>query len=45
MVYSRLGRTEAAKAEADAFLQLKRKEGVLAPPQEKLQPGTSEKAR
>lgn len=45
MVYSRLGRTEAAKAEADAFLRLKSKEGILAPPQDRLQPGTSEKAR
>ncbi len=45
MVYSRLGRTEAAKAEAAAFLRLKSKEGVLAPSQEKLQPETSEKAQ
>jgi len=45
MVYSRLGRTEAAKAEAAAFLRLKSKEGVLAPPMEKLSSGTSEKAR
>ena len=36
MVYSRLGRSEQAKAESDAFLRLKSKEGVLAPPQEKL---------
>jgi tetratricopeptide (TPR) repeat protein len=33
MVYSRLGRTQEAKAEADAFLALKAKEGVLAPPE------------
>jgi predicted Zn-dependent protease len=45
MVYSRLGRTEAAKAEAAAFLRLKSKEGVLAPPMEKLGSGTSEKTR
>jgi len=45
MVYSRLGRTQASKAEAAAFLRLKSKEGVLAPPQEKLQPETGEKTR
>jgi tetratricopeptide (TPR) repeat protein len=45
MIYSRLGRTEAAKAEAAAFLRLKSKEGVLAPPMEKLSSGTSEKTR
>jgi tetratricopeptide (TPR) repeat protein len=36
MVYGRLGRIEQAKAESDAFLRLKSKESVLAPPQEKL---------
>ncbi len=35
MVYSRLGRTQEAKAEADAFLTLKAKQGVLAPPEDK----------
>lgn len=35
MVYSRLGRTQEAKAEADAFLALKAKQGVLAPPEER----------
>ena len=35
MVYSKLGRTQEAKAEADAFLVLKAKQGVLAPPEEK----------
>jgi tetratricopeptide (TPR) repeat protein len=36
MVYSRLGRAQEAKAESDAFLALKNKEDVMAPPQEKL---------
>ena len=45
MVYSRLGRTQEAKVEAAAFLQLKSKEGVLAPPQEKLNSRNSEKTR
>ena len=36
MVYSKLGRAQQAKAESDAFLALKDKEGVMAPPQEKL---------
>jgi tetratricopeptide (TPR) repeat protein len=36
MVYSRMGRTEKAKAEAQAFLVLKKKEEVLAPAGEKL---------
>ena len=45
MVYSRLGRTEAAKAEAAAFLRLKNKEGVLAPPQEKLKSSVQEKTQ
>ena len=35
MVYSRLGRTQAAKTEAAAFLVLKKREGILAPPGEK----------
>jgi len=45
IVYSRLGRMQEAKAESAAFLRLKGKEGVLAPPQEKLNAGTSEKTR
>jgi predicted Zn-dependent protease len=36
MVYSKLGRTTEAKAESAAFLVLKNKEGVMAPPKEKL---------
>jgi tetratricopeptide (TPR) repeat protein len=36
MVYTRLGRRQAAKAESAAFLALKNKEGVMAPPKEKL---------
>jgi tetratricopeptide (TPR) repeat protein len=36
MVYSKLGRAQEAKAESDAFLALKNKEDVMAPPQEKL---------
>jgi tetratricopeptide (TPR) repeat protein len=36
MVYSRLGRAQAAKAEAAAFLVLKKKEGILAPPDQKM---------
>ena len=44
MVYGRLGRMQQAKAESDAFLRLKSREGVLAPPQEKLKPSPSGKA-
>ena len=36
MVYTKLGRTKEAKAESAAFLVLKNKEGVMAPPKEKL---------
>jgi tetratricopeptide (TPR) repeat protein len=36
MVYSKLGRTREAKAESAAFLVLKKKEEVMAPPKEKL---------
>ena len=36
MVYTKLGRTQEAKAEAAAFLALKNKEEVMASPQEKL---------
>jgi tetratricopeptide (TPR) repeat protein len=36
MVYSRMGQTEKAKAEEQAFLVLKKKEDVLAPAAEKL---------
>jgi tetratricopeptide (TPR) repeat protein len=36
MVYAKVGRTQEAKAESDAFLALKKKEGVMASPQEKL---------
>jgi tetratricopeptide (TPR) repeat protein len=45
MVYSRLGRVQAAKAEASAFMALKSKEGILAPPSEKLKSAASEKTR
>jgi tetratricopeptide (TPR) repeat protein len=45
MVYSRLGRTQAAKAEASAFIALKGKEGVLAPPEDKLKPSVKEKTQ
>jgi tetratricopeptide (TPR) repeat protein len=40
IAYSRLGRAEEAKAEAAAFLSLKEKEGVLAPPGKKVRHGT-----
>ena len=36
MVYSKLGRTQEAKAESGAFLALKNKEEVMESPQEKL---------
>ena len=36
MVYSKLGRTQEAKAESDAFLALKNKEEVMESPREKL---------
>jgi hypothetical protein len=36
MVYTKLGRTQEAKAEAAAFLALKSKEEVMASPEEKL---------
>ena len=36
MVYTRLGRTKDAKAESAAFLVLKNKEEIMAPPKEKL---------
>jgi hypothetical protein len=36
MVYTKLGRAKEAKAESAAFLVLKSKEEVMAPPQEKL---------
>lgn len=36
MAYSKLGRTQAAKAESAAFLALKKKEDVMASPGEKL---------
>lgn len=36
MVYTKLGRTQEAKAESKAFLALKNKEDVLAPPKVKL---------
>ena len=42
MIYSRLGRTQAAKVEAAAFLHLKNQEGVLAPPEEKLKSAAKE---
>jgi anaphase-promoting complex subunit 3 len=35
LAYRRLGRTEEAKRETAAFLSLKEKEEVMAPPQEK----------
>ena len=40
MVYGKLGRVQEAKAEADAFLSLKAKQGVLAPPEEKTRDDT-----
>ena len=43
MAYTKLGRMQEAKAEAAAFLALKNKEEVMAPPAEKLG-GTVEKA-
>lgn len=36
LVYTRLGRTQEAKAESAAFQLLKKKEDVMAPPEEKL---------
>ena len=45
MVYSRLGRAQQAKAEASAFLALKSKQGVLAPPEEKVKSGIKERVR
>jgi len=45
MVYSRQGRTQEAKAEAAAFLSLKNKEEVLAPPEEKLKSSAKEEVR
>ena len=45
IVYSRLGRAQEAKAEAATFLRLKNKEGVLAPPEERLKPGGTGKAK
>lgn len=45
MVYSRMGRTQAAKTEAAAFLALKKKQGVLAPPEEKLRSNEKEKVQ
>jgi|SRR5579872_413459 len=44
MVYSRMGHTHAARTEAAAFLALKDKEGVLAPPEAKLRSNGKEKA-
>jgi Flp pilus assembly protein TadD len=44
MVYSKLGRTQDAKAESAAFLVLKNKEEVLAPVKEKLGETAPEKA-
>lgn len=45
MVYSRLGRTQQAKAEAAAFLALKSKEGILMPPEEKLKSSMKDKTQ
>lgn len=45
IVYSKLGRTQEAKAEAATFLRLKNKEGVLAPPEERLKPGGTGKTK
>ncbi len=42
IVYGKLGRTQEAKAEAATFMRLKRHEGVLAPPRERLKSGASE---
>jgi predicted Zn-dependent protease len=44
MVYSKLGRTQEAKAESAAFLVLKNKEEIMAPPDEKLGATAREKA-
>lgn len=43
MVYTRLGRRQQAKVEIVAFLRLKKKEGVLAPPEERLRSPAREK--
>lgn len=45
MVYTRLGRTQEAKAESSAFVVLKNKEDVMAPAKEKLGENKREKAR
>jgi len=45
MVYNQLGRTQQAKSELAVFMRLKGQEGILAPPQERVQRGTSEKAQ
>ncbi len=45
MVYNQLGRTQEAKSELNAFVRLKGKEGILAPPQERLKPGPQEKTQ
>lgn len=42
MVYSKLGRAQEAKAESEAFLALKKKEGIMAPLHEKLGAGKRE---
>ena len=45
IVYTKLGRSQEAKAEAATFLRLKNKEGVLAPPEERLRPDSTGKAK
>lgn len=45
IVYSRLGRTQESKNEAATFLRLKNKEGVLAPPEERLKPSGTGKTK
>ena len=45
IVYSKLGYTQESKKEAATFLRLKNKEGVLAPPEERLKPSGTGKAK
>lgn len=45
MVYGRMGRKEAARAEAAAFLILKNKEGILATPGERIKSGAKERVQ
>lgn len=45
VLYSRLGRAQESKKEAETFLRLKNKEGVLAPPEERLKPSVTRKKK